>query len=650
MRKNHRQDRVVRIIAIVVMCITMAVASSAVVNVTAHGTEPGTDSTETAISESSAADTTTEYSDKSDDLVQYEEDKFHIDQAEAYMPYINIYLYADEDVAEDIEQSINQGQIRVTLDGDEIEVADNSVMNSEDISTNYYVLLDTSTSINLQYFEAAKEAIKNIDDEIGDSDNIYVYTVGGDSQEDEDMGNIYSSDSSKESLDSCIESVHCDKDWTYLNVAFDEVADSIKDGRTETISGQRNVILLFSDGCDDSGIVPPDFEGTLEDIKESGAVMYFFEDEDASLYGDGPKEKCKKLKDWINDSKPASDYFECSSDDLIDKVEEVLNKQNCIYMLTADASTNIRDDDEHILSVSVKGIDTEDEYTLYYDEKYKRDDDAPKLEAGYPQYVSEKTIKIRFTEKVISSDTGGDITKDNIIIRNNDNDSVEVDIVSQTDEENTYIVETGDTLYVGDYSLELSNVTDASAEKNPAESGPYSFTSEGPEYTEPEPVQVKSFIDTYWWILIPVFVAIVALAAFIVYRIIRKHKGVVVIDDKATLVSNADVKHHIVLENDEKGQPVTLYVSASGRQMKTIRTSVNGSMIIGRSDLCDVYIDDPMMSRQHFAIEYDGESFYIQDLNTTNGTSLNGVRLKHKRRLENGDQITAGSLDIMIRW
>ena len=56
------------------------------------------------------------------------------------------------------------------------------------------------------------------------------------------------------------------------------------------------------------------------------------------------------------------------------------------------------------------------------------------------------------------------------------------------------------------------------------------------------------------------------------------------------------------------------------------------------------------MSRQHFAIEFDGESFYVQDLDTTNGTSLNGIRLKHKRRLEPNDKITAGSLDITVRW
>lgn len=57
-----------------------------------------------------------------------------------------------------------------------------------------------------------------------------------------------------------------------------------------------------------------------------------------------------------------------------------------------------------------------------------------------------------------------------------------------------------------------------------------------------------------------------------------------------------------------------------------------------------------MMSRQHFAIEYDGESFYIQDLDTTNGTMLNGVKMTHKRRLEKNDRITAGSLDIVVRW
>ena len=66
--------------------------------------------------------------------------------------------------------------------------------------------------------------------------------------------------------------------------------------------------------------------------------------------------------------------------------------------------------------------------------------------------------------------------------------------------------------------------------------------------------------------------------------------------------------------------------------------------------LCDIFIDDATMSRQHFAIEYTDGDFYVQDLDTTNGTMLNGVKLVHKRRLEKDDRITAGSLDIIVRW
>ena len=205
-------------------------------------------------------------------------------------------------------------------------------------------------------------------------------------------------------------------------------------------------------------------------------------------------------------------------------------------------------------------------------------------------------------------------------------------------------VSTTDVLYKGHYIVTIENVTDNSMEKNILDNNSMEVDFDGREYKEK-----INFLERFWWLILLAFVLIIVIILIIVLHVIKKNKGVVVIDDKAVLASKTDVKQHVIIEQ-EKGQPITLYLHSGEKMIKKIETKVNGSIIIGRSDLCDIYIDDAMMSRQHFAIEFDGESFYVQDLDTTNGTVLNGVKMKHKRRLEAGDKITAGSLDIVVRW
>ena len=97
--------------------------------------------------------------------------------------------------------------------------------------------------------------------------------------------------------------------------------------------------------------------------------------------------------------------------------------------------------------------------------------------------------------------------------------------------------------------------------------------------------------------------------------------------------------------------PLTITVSASGGEAKRIRKNIDRSLIVGRSGMCDLSFSDSRMSKQHFALEWDGQNMYIQDLQSTNGTIVNGVRLSGmKRRLERGDRISAGAEMIEISW
>jgi transcriptional regulator with GAF, ATPase, and Fis domain len=67
----------------------------------------------------------------------------------------------------------------------------------------------------------------------------------------------------------------------------------------------------------------------------------------------------------------------------------------------------------------------------------------------------------------------------------------------------------------------------------------------------------------------------------------------------------------------------------------------NGEIYVGRDPSNVLAITDPSLSRRHCAIARDNDGYKIRDLDSRNGTSVNGVAVK-EARLRHGDQISVG--------
>ena len=69
--------------------------------------------------------------------------------------------------------------------------------------------------------------------------------------------------------------------------------------------------------------------------------------------------------------------------------------------------------------------------------------------------------------------------------------------------------------------------------------------------------------------------------------------------------------------------------------------------VLGRSKECDVQVPDANVSRRHAELREEGASWWLVDLDSTNGTELNGKRVQ-RAKLADGDRIGLGDLELVF--
>jgi pSer/pThr/pTyr-binding forkhead associated (FHA) protein len=67
--------------------------------------------------------------------------------------------------------------------------------------------------------------------------------------------------------------------------------------------------------------------------------------------------------------------------------------------------------------------------------------------------------------------------------------------------------------------------------------------------------------------------------------------------------------------------------------------------LIGRGSKCDYIIEHRSVSREHAVITRERNGWFIEDLNSANGTWLEGEQIS-KHRIENGDEIQISNLTL----
>ncbi len=73
-----------------------------------------------------------------------------------------------------------------------------------------------------------------------------------------------------------------------------------------------------------------------------------------------------------------------------------------------------------------------------------------------------------------------------------------------------------------------------------------------------------------------------------------------------------------------------------------------GITLIGRSEDCEVTIEDPLVSRKHARIVIDGDGVTLEDLSSRNGVRLNGQPIRGSVKLKDNDRVRIGTQEFVF--
>lgn len=262
--------------------------------------------------------------------------------------------------------------------------------------------------------------------------------------------------------------------------------------------------------------------------------------------------------------------------------------------------------------------------------KAKADKIAPKIKT-IKYYEETNSFKITFSEDVENADKLSSFK----VMKNNK----ELTIVSVSYKSKTAILNMEKTIYSGEYKFKLSSITDASDNLNKLAKSEYTETITA----KPVILKVLAVIGI---ILIPVSFL---LAIFLILLFLKKKKNVKKIKD-LFIGQVEEEQYESVHIKEKKGLSVNFYIDAADGTYHNIKYNLISSVIVGRTEMCDLRIDDSMLSSQHFAIERVENGIAAIDLSSKNGTFINGVQIHSKTFIKSGDRISAGNSVIRIEY
>ncbi len=79
------------------------------------------------------------------------------------------------------------------------------------------------------------------------------------------------------------------------------------------------------------------------------------------------------------------------------------------------------------------------------------------------------------------------------------------------------------------------------------------------------------------------------------------------------------------------------------------RTFSQPEVVLGRDPICEIRLEDDAISARHAKFSFHHGQWWIEDLHSTNGTSLNAMKLTTATVLTDGDEVKCGKAILRVR-
>jgi pSer/pThr/pTyr-binding forkhead associated (FHA) protein len=103
-----------------------------------------------------------------------------------------------------------------------------------------------------------------------------------------------------------------------------------------------------------------------------------------------------------------------------------------------------------------------------------------------------------------------------------------------------------------------------------------------------------------------------------------------------------DIKLQSALLATRKIPPISLTLAHAGQAVH-IRRFIQAEVTIGRDPACECPVEDDSISAHHARLDYHHNQWWLEDLDSTNGTFLNQEKLITPTVVISGDEFRCGS-------
>ena len=512
----------------------------------------------------------------------------------------------------EIEGSFSSDEITsIKIDNESLKVKDAKPAKDAEGRLVYY-LIDTSTSMSQATLDAIKPQLIAYADSLSKDDSLVLMTFG------KKVSKVLKGGESKSEIHKTINSIKCNSQGTAF---YQAILDSVNDSKGKK-DYERKYAIIISDGAD--------FEKGNSSQQE---VVDEIETNILPFYGLCLSSASKSNADGFGYITRASggDLVRFSRSDAAKKFKSLDKIIDNVTIVSANSKTRKPLGKCDFFVNAKKGGKTYSAKDII-NASAKKDNAAPEVDdISYNKETN--SFKIQFNEGVEKADSISSYTVKKL------NKELTILSVKYYEEEEYALLNMDGRIYSGEYTFEFKHITDNSGNENKL-----SETSVTKKI-KAIPVIVKILI-IFGIVLIPV---LFLLAIYIILISIKKKKNVSRIKDIFIVQEEVVENEHIKIEQ-KTGRKLFIHIQSGDGSIHDIEYNLVNSVIFGRSNICDITISDANMSRQHFVVEDVETGLAVSDLETTNGTFVNGVRIHSRTFLDANSTITAGNSTIKITY